>query len=131
MSIIYQNEMIRIETEESEVPWLKIFTQEPYKEMSELPHNLKYEIYELLDLIEKEMIRYFRPEKINIASFGNYVPHVHWHIMARFKEDSYFPEPMWGEKQRDADLHLPNFETFFAMIAAELETKIRSYEYSF
>ena len=131
MSIIYQNEIIRIETEESEIPWLKIFTQNPYKEMSELPHDLKYEIYELLDLIEKEMIRYYRPEKINIASFGNYVPHVHWHIMARFKEDSYFPEPMWGEKQREANLSLPSFENFCNMISSELETKIRSYEYSF
>ncbi|MDM5271634.1 HIT family protein [Sulfurovum sp. zt1-1] len=131
MSIIYQNELIRIETEESEIPWLKIFTQEPYKEMSELPHNLKYEIYELLDIIEKEMIGYYRPDKINIASFGNYVPHVHWHIMARFKEDSYFPEPMWGTKQREANLNLPDFKFFCEMITAELTTKIRSYEYSF
>jgi len=131
MSTIYQNEMIRIETEESEIPWLKIFTQEPYKEMSELPHNLKYEIFELLDVIEKEMIRYYKPDKINIASFGNYVPHLHWHIMARFKEDSYFPEPMWGKKQREADLDLPDFQAFCEMIAAELTTKIRSYEYSY
>ncbi|MDD2451634.1 HIT family protein [Sulfurovum sp.] len=131
MSTIYQNEMIRIETEESEIPWLKIFTQEPYKEMSELPHNLKYEIFELLDVIEKEMIRYYKPDKINIASFGNYVPHLHWHIMARFKEDSYFPEPMWGKKHREADLDLPDFQAFCEMIAAELTTKIRSYEYSY
>ena len=131
MSIIYQNELIKIETEESEIPWLKIFTQEAYKEMSELPQNLKYEIYELLDIIEKEMIIYYRPDKINIASFGNYVPHVHWHIMARFKQDSYFPEPMWGKKQREANLNLPDFKAFCEMIAAKLETKIRSYEYSF
>ncbi|MFT7823712.1 MAG: HIT family protein [Sulfurimonas sp.] len=131
MSVIYQNEMIRIETEESEIPWLKIFTRDPYKEMSELPHDLKYEIYELLDLIEKEMIRYYNPEKINIASFGNYVPHLHWHIMARFKEDSYFPEPMWGEKQREAELNLPDFKAFCKIIADKLETKIRSYEYSY
>ena len=131
MSTIYQNEMIRIETEESEIPWLKIFTQEPYKEMSELPHNLKLEIFELLDIIEKEMIRYYHPDKINIASFGNYLPHLHWHIMARFKEDSYFPEPMWGKKQREADLNLPDFQDFCEMVASKLETKIRSHEYSF
>ena len=52
------------------------------------------------------------PDKINIASFGNYVPHVHFHIMARFKEDSFFPEPMWGKKQREANLDLPSFEIF-------------------
>ncbi len=112
MSILYENENIRIETEESEIPWLKIFTQNAYKEMSDVPAEIKFEIYELLDTIEKEMLNYYIPSKINIASFGNYVPHVHWHIMARFEEDSFFPEPMWGKKQRESDLKLPNFEVF-------------------
>jgi len=112
MSIIYENKNIKIEVEESEIPWLKIFTQETYKEMSEVPAEIKFEIYDLLDIIEKEMIAYYNPKKINIASFGNYMPHVHWHIMARFEEDSYFPEPMWGTKQRESDLDLPNFEGF-------------------
>jgi len=112
MSIIYENKNIKIEVEESEIPWLKIFTQDTYKEMSEVPAEIKFEIYDLLDIIEKEMIAYYNPKKINIASFGNYMPHVHWHIMARFEEDSYFPEPMWGTKQRESDLDLPNFEGF-------------------
>ena len=112
MSPLYENEHIKIEIEPSEIPWLKIFTQHPYKEMSEVPGELKFEIYYLLDMIEKEMLNYYRPKKINIASFGNYMPHVHWHIMARFEEDSYYPEPMWGAKQREANLDLPSFETF-------------------
>ena len=112
MSPLYENEHIKIEIEPSEIPWLKIFTQHPYKEMSEVPGELKFEIYYLLDMIEKEMLNYYRPKKINIASFGNYMPHVHWHIMARFEEDSYYPEPMWGTKQREANLDLPSFETF-------------------
>ena len=121
MSVIYENENIRIEIEESEIPWLKIFTQYPYKEMSEVPAHIKLEIYDLLDHIEKEMIAYFNPDKINIASFGNYVPHVHWHIMARFKDDSCFPEPMWGKKQRNATLNLPSVAIFFKELAAKLE----------
>ena len=112
MSILYENENIKIEIESSEIPWLKIFTQHPYKEMSEVPGMIKFEIYDLLDTIEKEMLSYYSPKKINIASFGNYVPHVHWHIMARFEEDSYFPEPMWGTKQRESNLDLPDFEVF-------------------
>lgn len=112
MSVLYENESIKIETEESEIPWLKIFTQTPYKEMSEVPAEVKFEIFDLLDIIEKEMLAYYQPKKINIASFGNYMPHVHWHIMARFEEDSYFPEPMWGTKQRDSSLQLPSFEIF-------------------
>ena len=112
MSILYENETVRIETEESEIPWLKIFTQKAYKEMSEVPGETKFEIYDLLDTIEKEMLSYYSPTKINIASFGNYVPHVHWHIMARFENDSFFPEPMWGIKQRESNLDLPSFEGF-------------------
>jgi diadenosine tetraphosphate (Ap4A) HIT family hydrolase len=112
MSIIYENKDIRIEVEQSEIPWLKIFTQNSYKEMSEVPPEIKFEIYEVLDTIEKEMLKYYSPSKINIASFGNYVPHVHWHIMSRFEEDSYFPEPMWGTKQRKSNLNLPDFKLF-------------------
>ena len=120
MPLIYQNDTIRIETEESEIPWLKLFTQSPYKEMSEVPAEIKFEIYELLDMIEKEMLSYYSPDKINLASFGNYLPHLHWHIMARFKEDSYFPEPMWGTKQREASLKLPSFERFCDIITEKL-----------
>ncbi len=84
--------------------------------MSEVPKEIRTEIYDLLDVIEKEMLAYYQPKKINIASFGNYVPHVHWHIMARFEEDSYFPEPMWGTKQREANLNLPSFTAFCKLL---------------
>ena len=113
LSVIYKNDLIKIEIENSEIPWLKIFTIENIKEFSQCNNETKQEIFKYLDIIEKEMLDYFKPKKINIASFGNYVPHVHFHIMARFEEDSYFPEPMWGKKQRDANLDLPSFEEFY------------------
>lgn len=112
MKPIYENELVRVEVEESEIPWLKVFTQKEYKEFSETPSEVKLEIFRVLDLIEKEMLGVYKPKKINIASFGNYVPHVHWHIMARFEEDSYFPDPMWGKKQREGTYKLKNFELF-------------------
>lgn len=120
MTTIYQNKHIRIEVEESEIPWLKIFTQKPYKEMSDCDSLTKQQIWALLELIEVEMIGYYNPEKINIASFANYVPQVHWHIMARFKEDSYFPEPMWGRKQRDSNLSLPPLNSFLELLQSKI-----------
>jgi diadenosine tetraphosphate (Ap4A) HIT family hydrolase len=110
--IIYEEKELRIEIHESEIPWLKLFTKHPYKEMSEVPWELQVRILEMLNVIEKEMLNFYKPTKINIASFGNYLPHLHWHIMARFEGDSYFPEPMWGEKQRSSNLKLPSFENF-------------------
>ena len=122
MAVIYEDMNIKIEIEESEIPWLKIFTQLPFKEMSELPKEFRYEIYDLINIIEEEMITYFNPKKINIAEFGNYLPHLHWHIMARFEEDSSYPEPIWGEKQREANLDLPSLDIFYENLHKKLKS---------
>lgn len=94
------------------IPWLKVFSHRPYKEFSDCDKETKEALLKALDLIERQMILYYSPHKINIASFGNYLPRVHWHVMARFQEDSHFPEPMWGAKQREGSLQLPQFEPF-------------------
>lgn len=121
---MFKNDLIRVEIEESEIPWLKIFTQVERREFSECTIEEKSEIFEALDIIEKEMLSYYQPAKINIASFGNYVPLVHWHIMARFNEDSFFPEPMWGTKQREASLALPSFELFCEKVNSKLDERL-------
>jgi len=120
MNPIYENSLIKIEIEPSEIPWLKIFSQQPYKEFSEAPKEVRLEIFRLLDIIEREMIEFFNPTKINISSFGNYVPHLHWHIMARFENDSYFPEPMWGAKQRIGSYEISRFEEFIEILIPKM-----------
>ncbi|MHB1094167.1 HIT family protein [Thiobacillus sp.] len=42
-----------------------------------------------------------RPDKINLASLGNVVPHLHWHVVPRFGDDPHFPNPVWGKKLRE------------------------------
>jgi diadenosine tetraphosphate (Ap4A) HIT family hydrolase len=119
-NIIYQNNLICVEIEEFEIPWLKIFTQEPIKEFSQCSQKLQLEILRVINIIEKEMLEYFEPDKINISSFGNYVPHVHFHIQARYKNDSYFPEPTWGKKQRESKLNLKSIDIFYEKIILKL-----------
>ena len=116
---VFSNKLIYIEIEESEIPWLKIFTHKKYKEFSECDINTKNDILKALDIIEKLMLKYYKPEKINIASFGNYCPEVHFHIMSRFNNDSYFPEPMWGKKQRESNLNLPSFDKFINQLKSD------------
>ena len=66
------------------------------------------------------MLDYFKPDKINMASFGNMLPRVHWHIMARFNDDSYFPEPMWGVKQREGSVKMAPLEPFLEKVKNKL-----------
>jgi diadenosine tetraphosphate (Ap4A) HIT family hydrolase len=122
MPSIYENEYIRIEVEASEIPWLKIFAQASCKEMTDCDAKTRQQIWTFLDLIEREMLSYFKPEKINIASFANYLPQVHWHIMARYKVDSYYPEPMWGVKQREAKLDCPPMDLFIRKLLHKIDS---------
>ncbi|WP_428739870.1 HIT family protein [Sulfurimonas sp.] len=121
MHIIFENHNFYIETEKSQIPWLKVFTQEPYKELSDLNDELRQQLWEIVNIIEKEMIEYYQPTKINIASFANMLPRVHIHVMARFQDDNYYPNPMWGEKQREHQLTLPDEEKFFKRVFAALQ----------
>lgn len=121
--MLYSNPLIYIEIHDSEIPWLKIFTHTHHKEFSQCSREEKEAIWDALDIIEKEMLEYFKPDKINIASFGNMLPRVHWHIMARFEGDSYFPEPMWGLKQREGCLKMAPMEPFRERLEASLASR--------
>ena len=46
------------------------------------------------------------PRKINIATLGNMVPHLHWHVIARYSDDSHFPSPVWAAAQRERNAAL-------------------------
>ncbi len=118
--IIYEDNDIYIEKEVSEIPWLKIFTKKPYKELGDVPSKLRLKLWEVYDIIEDEMKKYYKPTKINMASFANMLPRVHLHVMARFENDSYFPNPMWGEKLRNAHLNLPDEKEFHKSVVDAL-----------
>ncbi|WP_456485478.1 HIT domain-containing protein [Hydrogenimonas sp.] len=118
--MIYKDADIYIEWEESEIPWIKIFTCTPYKEITECPKTLRAKLWKTYEIAEETMIEYFKPDKINMASFGNYMPRVHIHVMARFENDSFFPEPMWGERQREGNVVLPDFALFEAILLEKL-----------
>ena len=48
-----------------------------------------------------------QPDKINLASFGNVVPHLHWHVIPRFADDPHFPNAVSGQKVREGTRPLP------------------------
>jgi diadenosine tetraphosphate (Ap4A) HIT family hydrolase len=69
-------------------------------EMSDLPAIERTRCLEWLVGIEQILREALAPTKINLASLGNVVPHLHWHVIARFDWDSHFPQPVWGTRQR-------------------------------
>jgi len=120
-NILWQNSNFFLLKHDSPLPWLKLFTKTKYKEISSLPKDIRLEMYEILNTIELTMLEYYKPDKINQASFGNMLPHLHWHIIARFKEDPYFPKTTWEEPSRDFNLELPSFDEFIKLLVEKLD----------
>lgn len=50
--------------------------------------------------VEQALHKLMHPDKINLASLGNLVAHLHWHVIPRFADDPHFPQPIWGVRQR-------------------------------
>jgi len=78
------------------------------KEMTELEPAERGRIMQLVFALEQALIEVLQPDKINLASLGNAVPHIHWHVVPRFRDDPHFPNPVWGEKLRQSAHPLPN-----------------------
>ena len=69
-------------------------------ELSELSPAERAHCMEAVVTVEQVLRDALAPTKINLAALGNLVPHLHWHVIARFSNDSHFPQPIWGERQR-------------------------------
>lgn len=60
------------------------------------------------------------PDKINLASLGNVVPHLHWHVIPRWRDDSHFPLPIWRAAERAAPDRKPTDNDALAATIAEI-----------
>lgn len=81
--------------------YYRIICNRHVREFSDLPADQRLHCMQLVCAVERVLVERLRPTKINLAAFGNMVPHLHWHVIARFDWDSHFPNPVWGEKLRE------------------------------
>lgn len=65
-------------------------------EMSDLAEAERTELLALVLQVEAVQRRILSPDKINLASLGNVVPHLHWHVVPRWRDDRHFPDPVWS-----------------------------------
>ena len=73
------------------------------REMSELPDADRLLLNEAVWKLELAVREVMQPLKVNVASLGNVVPHLHWHVIPRYADDAQFPAPVWGQAVRETD----------------------------
>ena len=68
-----------------------------------LHFRIPFVLMRVVNVVERVLREVLHPAKINLAALGNVVPHLHWHVIARFDWDSHFPAPIWGQAQRTVE----------------------------
>jgi diadenosine tetraphosphate (Ap4A) HIT family hydrolase len=81
--------------------YLRVIWNEHVVEVSDLAHAHRAHLMAAVNAVETALRQVMHPDKINLASLGNQVPHVHWHVIARFVDDAHFPHPIWAARQRE------------------------------
>jgi diadenosine tetraphosphate (Ap4A) HIT family hydrolase len=93
-----------IHAEEAGFPaFYRVVWQDHVREYSQLPTAERHACIDVVATVEECLLRHLAPTKVNVATLGNVVPHLHWHVIARFDWDSHFPGPVWAGVQRTAD----------------------------
>jgi diadenosine tetraphosphate (Ap4A) HIT family hydrolase len=77
------------------------------KEMTGLPDAQRARLMEVVFAVEQALRELLAPDKINLASLGNVVPHLHWHVIPRFADDPQFPNSVWSARARERARPLP------------------------
>ena len=70
-------------------------------EMTDLGYGEREHIMTLVFAVEEAIRHVMHPDKVNIATLGNMVPHIHWHVIPRFKDDTYFPGSAWSKRTQE------------------------------
>ncbi len=85
-----------------------LFTKSHATELFHLDPQVRGGIMEEVSRVAGALDRVFSPAKMNYELLGNMVPHIHWHLVPRFREDPLWPRPIWSEPH--AEKHLTGEE---------------------
>jgi diadenosine tetraphosphate (Ap4A) HIT family hydrolase len=78
-------------------PWLILVPrQEGLREIFELDDAEYRSVMEEIKLASYALHRLTGADKMNVAALGNQVPQLHIHVIARFKNDAAWPNPVWN-----------------------------------
>ena len=86
-----------IQVNDTDYPgFCRVIWNEHVREMTDLPDMDRRELMDVIWTVERVVREVMKADKINLASLGNVVPHLHWHIIPRFTDDKNFPDSIWS-----------------------------------
>ena len=103
--LIFKNEQLRvIQAVEAGFPaFYRVVWNAHIPEFSSLSLDERDTCMSAVVTVEQLLREQLKPTKVNLAALGNAVPHLHWHVIARFDWDSHFPGSVWAAPQQESD----------------------------
>ncbi|AWB34550.1 HIT family protein [Orrella marina] len=92
------------------------------KEMTDLDSDSQARLIAIVLRVERVMRETLEPHKINLASLGNQVAHLHWHVIPRWEDDLAFPAPIWN-----APAPGPDKATLAGLRSATVNSRLSDY----
>jgi diadenosine tetraphosphate (Ap4A) HIT family hydrolase len=78
----------------------RVIWRDHVREVTDLHELDRMLLMDVLWQVEHVIRDVMQPDKINLASLGNMVPHLHWHVIPRYTDDAHFPAPVWAQAKR-------------------------------
>ncbi len=103
--VVWQDEKLSvILVDDAAYPgFCRVIWREHVREMSDLSQEDRLLLNDAVYRVEGAVREVMGPLKVNVASLGNVVPHLHWHIIPRHADDAHFPAPVWAQATRQTD----------------------------
>ena len=105
--VVWQDEHLRVVLPaEPEYPgFTRVIWRAHVAEMTDLAPAQRDHLMQVVWRVERAQREALAPDKINLASLGNVVPHLHWHVIPRWRDDRHFPQSVWSAPAagRDAE----------------------------
>ncbi|WP_286745110.1 HIT family protein [Aquabacterium sp. UBA2148] len=119
---VFRNEALRvIRAVDADHPaFYRVIWNAHVAEWTDLPPADRSRIMQAVAKVETVLREHIKPTKVNLASLGNVVPHLHWHVIARFDWDARWPAPVWAPKQREVS----DAEARLALPLTELDRRV-------
>lgn len=102
--LIWRSPSLRIvAVDDLDLPgYTRVIWHKHVPEMSDLSAAEQQELMQVVMLVESAQRRILAADKVNLASLGNMTPHLHWHVIPRWRDDAWFPDSIWAQpRERD------------------------------
>jgi diadenosine tetraphosphate (Ap4A) HIT family hydrolase len=121
--VLWRDEFCRIVlVDDPDYPgFCRVVLERHVKEMTDLAPAERTRLMNAVFATEAALRELLSPRKVNLASLGNAVPHLHWHVVPRHGDDRHFPRPIWAEPSR---ARAPRVAPDRGTLAAALKTHL-------